>query len=142
MAINTPNSSKNASSEQQRPEKISDALKVLDEVLAGRNADLKAMVTDDFRNLKAAISDMAPRVGDTIRGTGNQAGQAFERVSNRFSEFASDGVEKSRQIYGDVEARVKSNPWPVIGGVAVGTFALGFILGRSGGSNHNQTYPQ
>jgi len=139
MAINTSNSSTNTSSEQPRPERISDALKVLDEVLAGRSADLKAMVTDDFRNLKAAIGDMAPRMGDTIRGTGNQA---FERVSNRFSEFASDGVEKSRRIYGDVEARVKSNPWPVIGGVAAGTFALGFILGRSGGMNHNQVHPQ
>lgn len=139
MATNSTenNATKNVAGE--KPSKINDALRILDEALSTQGADLKAMVTDDFANLKSALGTISPRMAESFRDVGTKA---YDQVSGMASEFASSGMERGRQIYGEVDASVRSNPWPVIGGVAVGTFALGFLLGRSrGGESASTTAP-
>lgn len=37
---------------------------------------------------------------------------------------------QARDVYRKVDDNLRSNPWPAIGGVAVGTFALGFVLAK------------
>lgn len=120
----------------EKPSTINEALRILDEALSTHGGDLKAMVTDDFQNLKAALGSVSPEMADSLRQIGSRA---YEQVSGIASDLASGSLDRGRQIYGNVDSTVRSNPWPVIGGVAVGTFALGFMLGRSGGGN-SSTY--
>lgn len=126
MAVNTNTSNPNVGGVSGRPDSIKEALRVLDEALAtGKGADLKDLVTSEYQNLKSAIGEVSPRVSESVRKYGN-------KVYQRASDIASESVERGREIYGNVDSSVRSNPWPVIGGVALGTFALGFIFGRSG----------
>lgn len=122
------NGSASATSSSPRPDSINEALRILDEALGGAGANLKDLVTNDFKNLKSALSDNGSRISENFRG---MSGETFDRVS----EIASMGMERGRRIYSEVDVQMRSNPWPILGGVAVGTFALGFLMGRGSSSS-------
>jgi ElaB/YqjD/DUF883 family membrane-anchored ribosome-binding protein len=109
---------------QQAGQGIKDALRTLDDAISKQGVNLRDMVSDDYSGLKGAIGDMAPGVAEAIRQGGTQAYQAVQ-------DFAQTGLERSRDMAGAVDKQVRSNPWPVIGGVAVGSLVLGIVLGRS-----------
>lgn len=107
----------------KRPEKINDALRVLDEAVSKEGFNLKELISSDYQGLKDAFSQLAPQIKDTVRQYGSQAyGYA--------QDYAKVGMERGREVAGQVDTRVRENPWPVIGGVAAGSLALGFLLGR------------
>jgi ElaB/YqjD/DUF883 family membrane-anchored ribosome-binding protein len=114
-----------------RPSSINDALRILDEALAGSSTKLKELVTDQYQNLKSAVSG-SDGMRESIRGAGQQAYQ-------QMSDIANQGADRSREFYYDVDSRVKANPWPVIGGVALGTLALGFVIGKKTSSELERT---
>ena len=41
--------------------------------------------------------------------------------------------DKSRDVLAIAEDRVRADPWPILGGLALGTFALGFIVAKKTG---------
>jgi ElaB/YqjD/DUF883 family membrane-anchored ribosome-binding protein len=102
----------NPSNQSNRPSSLNEALRILDEALSSPSANIKDIVTDQYQHLKSAL--------------GSSGTQAYEQ----FSSMAEQGIARGRELYSDVDQRVRSNPWPVIGGIAVGTLALGFFLGR------------
>jgi ElaB/YqjD/DUF883 family membrane-anchored ribosome-binding protein len=116
---------------RSRPSSIEEALRTLDEALGGAGANLKDLMAGDFENLKAALSGTAANAGGAVHGMTDGLRDSFgdigEQAMERFSAYAEEG----RRIFSDVDVKVRSNPWPVIGGVAVGTFALGLLLGRT-----------
>lgn len=132
-----------ANDNTKKPGSIDDALKVLDEALAGVNPPaLNDLVSNEYRNLKSALGDSARTsaapaqdfiqnalrgLGDTMAPVGEYSAQSYEKLA----EVAAVGVEEARRIGVEVDRSVRVNPWPYLGGVAVGTLALGLILGRS-----------
>ncbi len=136
---------------KNHPNSIKDALRALDDALQGQTENLKEFVTEDYRNIQSAIGNMSSR--STLAGASGMAGvsdrlkdfssQAISQISGQFSGMSSnlmnqetinEALARGREVYSEVDTRVRSNPWPVIGGIAVGTFALGFLLGRGGNS--------
>lgn len=117
----------NSTNQSSRPSSINEALRILDEALASNSANLKDLVTDQYQHLKSAIGDSSSNVGQTMRDAGTQ-------MYRQFSDLTDQGLERGREIYSDLDVRVRANPWPVIGGIAVGTLALGFLIGRGGSS--------
>ena len=112
---------------------LDEALKVLDDAIASGHTGLKEMVTEEYRNLKEAISDIAPEFGSAL---GEMGQDAFGKVSEFTSELASKGqeyaqagMEKGKAVARDIDEKVHENPWLMIGGVALGAFAIGFFLG-------------
>ncbi len=110
-----------------RPQKISDALKVLDEALAKDNVNLKDIVSNDYQHLREAFAGMAPQIKDKVK---DYSAQAYQQVQ----DYAAPAIDRSREMFEQVDGQVRENPWPVIGGVAVGSLALGFLLGRRNNS--------
>lgn len=151
----------------RRPKSIDEALKVLDEALAGPASELRGFVSDEIENLnstvqstlgslrsaveqtdlqgtKERVGDAVQDITDTIKSAaeksfrsvrsevGKVAADSAESVAQFAEDFAAQGVEYAREAYRKADAEVRSNPWPYIGGIAVGTFALGALLGSFG----------
>lgn len=116
-----------------RPSTINEALRILDEALAGDKTLIKNMVTDQYQHLKSALGSAGGAASDV-------AATSYQQISEGVSNLANAGMETGRRVYYEVDSRVRSNPWAVIGGVAVGTFALGFLFGRGGSSDESTDY--
>jgi ElaB/YqjD/DUF883 family membrane-anchored ribosome-binding protein len=102
-----------------RPQTLNDALKILDDALSGDTSKLKEMLSTNYQHVRDAFLDMYPRVSETVR-----------KVQSNISGFSDQGIEKSRQMAQAVDSQVRRNPWPILGGVALGAIAIGYLFGR------------
>lgn len=105
-------------------EKIADALKLLEEAAMQKKDELKSAMTDKYMHLKNVIVETE---GNFVKSLSDVRKHAVEAAAH-----AKDvGIEKAREMAGDVDKRVHSNPWPFIGGSAAIGLLLGYILGRN-----------
>jgi ElaB/YqjD/DUF883 family membrane-anchored ribosome-binding protein len=100
-------------------EKISEALKLLEEAAKDKKNDLKKLVDEKYQGLKEVLSDTADNVAEMKK-------KAIE-AAKRAGEVT---WEKSKEAAAVVDDNVHKNPWYYIGGVAVSALLLGYILGR------------
>lgn len=104
------------------PEKIAEALKLLEDAAKHQKDELKKIACGKFDSLKDAIFDE-----HGLREKLAVAGQKATEMAKHMKEVSE---EKAKEIAENVDESVHKNPWPYIGGVAVGALLLGFILGR------------
>jgi len=95
-------------------EKISEALQLLEEAAKDKKTELKGLVTDKYKNVK-----------DVFLSSEEQVAEALKKAKEASSE-------KIKEVSGAVDQEVHRNPWPYIGGAAVGALLLGFIMGKKG----------
>ncbi|HVP58348.1 MAG TPA: hypothetical protein VMU02_09640 [bacterium] len=94
-------------------ERISEALDLLNEVAKDKKAELREMIHTKYADLRSAV--------------GGAAGKAQHDVSATYHH----SMEKVKDIAGELDEGVHRNPWPYIGGTALGCLILGYIMGRS-----------
>ncbi len=66
------------------------------------------------------------------KAAGEKREEMFETLDHAkriTAEAIEEQVEKAKDIAETVQKTVKKNPWAVIGGVAAGSLALGYLLG-------------
>lgn len=141
---------------KDRPKSIEEALRVLDEALANPAADLKNIVTDEYQNLQDAIGKSSSQVTQAVGGFAGTLKSTFETsIQNltanlgdvtgdsgeKFQAMAEQGVAMGRDVARRADEEVRANPWPYIGGIAVGTFALGILLGSKFNAADSNTKP-
>jgi len=105
-------------------EKITEALKLLEEAAIQKKDELKSVLADKYTNLRDVVLDTECSLGKSLADTRKQAVEAALRVKEI-------GVEKARKIAGDVDQHVHSNPWQYIAGTAAVGVLLGYLLGRN-----------
>jgi ElaB/YqjD/DUF883 family membrane-anchored ribosome-binding protein len=124
----------------QRPDSIQDALQVLENALANDPAPaLKELISDDYTHLKSFISKTgsqgAVAAGESLNDLNQQirgiSMQAFEAVSDIAASAVEGGLVEGKELARRIDSGVRANPWPVIGGIVIGTLALGFLIGRN-----------
>jgi ElaB/YqjD/DUF883 family membrane-anchored ribosome-binding protein len=93
--------------------KINEALELLNEVAKEKKAELRGMVSEKYSSLKSALGGINGKLHDEARET-------QEQVEEKVKEFASK-----------MDERVHKDPWPYLGGTALGFLILGFLFGRS-----------
>jgi ElaB/YqjD/DUF883 family membrane-anchored ribosome-binding protein len=109
--------------EHTSSEKISEALKLLEEAATQKKDELKNVMSDKYTHLKKVIVEAE---GSLVQSLSDARKHAVEAAVH-----AKDvSVEKAREIAGDVDKNVHRNPWPYIGGAAAVGLLLGYILGR------------
>jgi len=92
--------------------RIDEALELLNEVAKEKSEELQDIVTEKYGNLKSVLG-----------GLGEKSGRAAQDL------FAKGG-EEVKEIASKVNESVHKNPWPVIGGTALGFFILGILLSK------------
>jgi ElaB/YqjD/DUF883 family membrane-anchored ribosome-binding protein len=110
---------------QTSSENFAAALKLLEEAAKQKKDELKAVMSDKYTNLRSLILE---KEGTLMKSLATAKDQAFEMTAHA----TEAGVEKAREIAGDVDKNVHQNPWPYIGGSALVGVLLGYILGRNG----------
>ena len=100
--------------------KFEEALELLNEAAREKKTEIQQLFGDKYSTIKSALQDAAQQQTERLNRLKQQAGEAWEV-----------GGERAKEIAAEVDEKVKENPWPYIGGVAVGALLLGFILGAS-----------
>lgn len=104
-------------------EKIVEALKLLEEAAKEKKDELKSVVSDKYTHLKKVIAETEQRVGKSFSDAKDVSVEAIVHAKDV-------SIEKARDLARDVDQNVHRNPWPFIGGTALGGFLLGYLLGR------------
>ena len=110
--------------EHTSTEKISEALKLLEEAATQKKDELKSVMSDKYTHLRNVIVE-------TESGLVKSLSDARKHAVEAATHAKDTGVEKARDIADQVDKNVHSNPWPYIGGTAVVSLLLGYILGRN-----------
>ncbi len=100
-------------SEKSDDRKISEALDLLEDMAKSKKAELQAMVADRYSNLEELFGAFAKDLGTQVK------------------ESYEEGKDKVIGLVSSFDKMVRRNPWPYIGGVALGVFILGALQGRS-----------
>jgi ElaB/YqjD/DUF883 family membrane-anchored ribosome-binding protein len=100
--------------------KISEALELLNEAAKDKKEELRELLEGRYEHVKEAFQEA------TEAGKDN-----FDRARRFTAEAWEGGEEKVREFASHVDKDVHKNPWAYIGGAAVVTLLLGFILGSS-----------
>ena len=100
--------------------KFEEALQLLNEAAREKKQEIQQLFGDKYTHIRQAIQETAAVQGERLSRVRQAAGEAIEL-----------GGERVKQVASDMDEKVKENPWPYIGGVAIGGLLLGFILGAS-----------
>ena len=110
--------------EHTSSEKISEALKLLEEAATQKKDELKSVMSDKYTHLKNVIVE-------TEHGLAKALSDARKHAVEAAVHAKDVSGEKAREIASDVDMSVHRNPWPYVGGAAVVGLLLGYILGRN-----------
>jgi ElaB/YqjD/DUF883 family membrane-anchored ribosome-binding protein len=93
--------------------RINEALELLNEVARDKKVELQGIVSNKYGELRSAIGGVAGKLQHDVVET-------YHRSTEKVKELASE-----------VDESVHKNPWPYLGGTALGFLILGYFLGRS-----------
>ena len=105
-------------------EKILEALKLLEEAATQKKDELKSVMSDKYAHLRSVIVETESSLVKSLSDVRKHAVEAAAHAKDV-------GVEKAREIAGDVDKQVHRNPWPYVAGTAAVGLLLGYILGRN-----------
>ncbi len=100
--------------------KFEEALHLLNEAAREKKQEIQQLFGDKYTHIRQAVEEAASISGARLNRVRDVAGEALEY-----------GSERVKQVASDLDENVKENPWPYLGGVAIGALLLGFILGAS-----------
>ena len=106
-----------------RAERLTDALKLLEETTKEKKEELTTLVSDKYSNLKETLSDSTHNIAEKLGDVKVKAADAATRAREA-------GTDKAKEVAKTLDENVHRNPWPYVGGTAVVALLFGYILGR------------
>ena len=109
--------------ESRKVSSIGNALDVLDDAARESSAEIKQMISHDYRRLKEILSDVKPVAKSAISEISDASRDAAYEARDRAVKFTK---ETARQV----DESVHENAWYYLAGSALVAGTLGFLLGR------------
>lgn len=107
-------------SENNSNKKFEDALQLLNEAAKEKKQDIQNILGDKYNHIVDAIQEtVAEKKGE------------FGRWKKTAKRVIDDHGDQVQEMAADLDEKVHENPWSYIGGVALGSLLLGYILGSS-----------
>ena len=104
-------------------EKISEALKLLEEAAKDKKDEIRNLVTNKYTHLKGALVDAEHSASEVLTAAQKRAVEALIHARDV-------STEKVKVCATVVDDQVHANPWPYIGGSALVALLAGYIMGR------------
>lgn len=92
--------------------KINEALELLDELAKEKKSELLGMVSEKYGHLRSAIRGASGKMQDQAR------------------EAIAEGEETVKEFASKIDSDLHKNPWPYLGGTALGFLIIGILLGK------------
>ena len=100
--------------------KFEEALQLLNDAAKEKKDEIQNLLGDKYSDIRHIIEQAASKQSKNLRRAQRVAG-----------EWIDENEEKFREAAEDLDESIHENPWPYIGGTAIGALLLGFILGSS-----------
>ena len=104
-------------------EKISEALKLLEEAAREKKDEVRRLVSDKYVHLKNALGEAGHSMTESLES-------AEKCTLDAIRQAKEASVERIKNAGAAVDEQVHANPWPYIGGAALAAFICGYIVGR------------
>lgn len=100
--------------------KFEEALQLLNEAAREKKDEIQHLLSGKY-------SDIQNLIKTTAQAKAAELGHYRELAE----EAIGEGTERVKAAAGDVDRKVRENPWPYVGGAALAALLLGFIMGNS-----------
>lgn len=100
--------------------KLADALELLNEAAKDKKNEIQNLLNGKYEHVKDAFQEATEK-----------SQKQFDQAKRMTEEFIEEGSQKAKETVSEVEKNIRKNPWPYIGGIAVVTLLVGYILGSS-----------
>ena len=100
--------------------KFEEALHLLNEAAKEKKDEIQKLLIDKYADIKSAVQEAASAKMDDL-----------ERVKKLAKVALDEGEEKLRTATSDLNGKIRKDPWPYLGGVAIGALLMGFLMGSS-----------
>ena len=107
-------------------DKIHEALTLVEEAAKDTAVELWQLIKDKYPTLQ---EKMVENVGN-VKGSFESIKDGAREKAARFREV---GGEKVKHAATQVDENIHHHPWAYIGGIAISSLLLGYILGRKSG---------
>ena len=100
--------------------KFEEALHLLNEAARDKKDEIQNLLGDKYSDISQLLKQASTKSRRELR-----------KVQRSAEEWMEEGGESLKETVTQLDDSVRENPWPYLGGVAVGAILLGFILGSS-----------